>query len=237
MGNRLGIASVTAGLLLTTYALPSYASDTPVEVILATSVEQAEPENLQTLEVAAPAEPRASIHRDGFSVTLPPPPPPVKKAPPAKKTAAASQGSAASASSSGGITWPVGSGARISSGFGYRAAPCSGCSTNHKGVDFTPGNGTPVKAMAAGVVSYAGSQGSYGTYVMVDHVIAGQKITTVYAHLQSNSLGVSAGQNIAQGQQVGRVGSTGASTGPHLHFEVRVNGVPVNPVPWMKANG
>src|SRR5690606_34029763 len=91
---------------------------------------------------------------------------------------------------------------------------------NHRGVDIANATGTTVKAAASGYVSYAGAMGTYGNVVMITHSINGQAYTTVYAHL--NSIAVSAGQGVSQGQYIAGMGSTGRSTGPHLHFEVHI---------------
>ncbi|MDI2097757.1 M23 family metallopeptidase [Ruicaihuangia caeni] len=119
------------------------------------------------------------------------------------------------------VKWPVPAGSKISSGFGGRSAPCAGCSTNHDGVDFTPGAGTPVAALADGVVTEVGNpSGGLGVYAMIEHVIDGARYTSVYGHMQLGSLSVAVGQQVTAGQQLGRVGSTGQSTGPHLHLEL-----------------
>ena len=99
---------------------------------------------------------------------------------------------------------------------------------NHKGIDFRNPTGTPIYAAEGGTVSTAGWTGGYGYLVIVKH---GGGIETYYAHC--SSLNVKVGQTVSKGQQVARVGSTGNSTGPHLHFEVRVNGTPVNPIGWL----
>ena len=100
----------------------------------------------------------------------------------------------------------------------------TGESSMHRGIDFVPGYGAPVFAIADGNVVVAGGGGEYGNYVVIDH---GTGLSTAYGHL--SAILVSAGQPVKAGQQVGRVGSTGNSTGPHLHFETRLNGVAVNP--------
>lgn len=122
-----------------------------------------------------------------------------------------------------GLAWPA-RGA-ITSGFGLRRHPLFGIVRPHHGVDIAAPWGTPVRAAAAGNVVYAGWFGGYGKLVVVDH---GGGIATLYGHL--SSIAVSGGQRVAAGDLVGRVGSTGYSTGPHLHFEVRVDGRPVNPL-------
>ncbi|MGV8970121.1 MAG: M23 family metallopeptidase [Microbacteriaceae bacterium] len=126
----------------------------------------------------------------------------------------------------------------LSSGFGYRASPCAGCTSNHEGLDLTPGAGTPVYAVADGVVAYPdGASGALGVAIEIAHVIDGVNVTTVYAHMQSGSLTVTAGDAVTAGQQIGRVGNTGASTAPHLHFEVRPGGGnAIDPLAWLRAH-
>lgn len=119
------------------------------------------------------------------------------------------------------IVWPVVDWSKRASGFGPRSAPCSGCSTYHDGVDFNPGAGTPVMSVADGVVVLATENGGgLGVNVEVQHNIGGELITTSYAHMEYGSLQVSEGQPVSAGQQIGLVGSTGQSTGPHLHLEM-----------------
>ncbi len=134
------------------------------------------------------------------------------------------------------VVYPLGPGAPQTDGFGYRSAPCAGCSTDHQGVDWTPGAGTPVASIADGVVVAAGYDGTFGMKVEVEHVIDGQAVRTLYAHLQSGSVPVGVGQAVEVGQVIGAVGSTGQSTGAHLHFEVHLGGSPVDPVAWLAAN-
>lgn len=111
---------------------------------------------------------------------------------------------------------------RYTSGYGYRSHPIYGDGRMHHGVDFANSIGTPVVSAADGVVSYASTFSTYGNAVMVTHSIDGQTYTSLYAHL--NSINVSVGQTVSKGQQIGTLGNTGNSTGPHLHFEIHVGG-------------
>ena len=129
---------------------------------------------------------------------------------------------------SGGFTWPVPSGGRISSSFGSREAPTEGASTYHKGIDIAASSGSKVVAAAGGEVVIATYSASAGNYVMINH---GSGVYTVYMHMAN--LGVSEGQEVKQGESIGSVGSTGYSTGPHLHFGIRENGSYVDPQNFM----
>lgn len=151
----------------------------------------------------------AAVVRDGYTVTDPP-----------------------------ALQWPVPSGTRVADGFGPRVAPCAGCSSLHQGVDFDAGSGAQVHAIAAGVVVETNSPGysALGTHVTIQHLIGGQTVTSVYAHMQAGSMRLRVGDVVTVGQVVGLVGSTGASTGAHLHFEIRAGGTtPVNPLAWLRA--
>ncbi|HAM27647.1 MAG TPA: hypothetical protein DCP11_13375 [Microbacteriaceae bacterium] len=136
----------------------------------------------------------------------------------------------------GTIQWPFPVAVPISSGFGPRVAPCSGCSSFHEGIDFTPGSGVGIGAIADGVVSLVSSSGAYGNHVIIDHVINGQKVQSLYAHMQTGSVVVTVGQAVKVTQVIGKVGSTGESTGAHLHLEIHLDGTPVDPFAWLKAN-
>lgn len=136
----------------------------------------------------------------------------------------------------GTIQWPFPTTVPISSGFGPRAV-CSYCSSYHLGIDFTPGSGVPIQAITEGVVSAVNlDSGGLGNHVIIDHVINGQRVQTVYAHMQWGSIQVAVGQAVSVGTIVGAVGSTGVSTGAHLHFEVHLDGTPVDPYVWLQAN-
>jgi murein DD-endopeptidase MepM/ murein hydrolase activator NlpD len=114
---------------------------------------------------------------------------------------------------------------RITSGFGYRIHPILGVRKMHTGVDIAASTGTPIQAAAPGRVIHSGEMGGYGRCIIIDH---GGGVATLYGHC--SSLSVWAGQQVKQGQTIGRVGTTGLTTGPHLHFEVRRNGTPVDPL-------
>ncbi|WP_353216015.1 M23 family metallopeptidase [Sandarakinorhabdus sp.] len=116
-------------------------------------------------------------------------------------------------------------GARMTSGFGMRLHPLLGFSRMHQGVDFGAGTGTPIMAAGGGTISFAGWHGGHGQYVMVRH---NKDLATAYAHM--SRIAVKPGQKVRQGQIIGQVGSTGMSTGPHLHYEVWLRGRPANPV-------
>jgi murein DD-endopeptidase MepM/ murein hydrolase activator NlpD len=124
------------------------------------------------------------------------------------------------AASAAGFVWPVHG--VLTSGFGWRWGRM------HEGVDLAVSTGTPVVAAAAGTVIVAGWMGGYGNLVVVDH---GNGISTAYGHNTSVTVGV--GQSVAQGQLIAYSGSTGHSTGPHVHFEVRINGSPVDPMGYL----
>lgn len=119
-------------------------------------------------------------------------------------------------------------GARVTSVFGPRMHPILQEMRTHDGVDFGAGTGTPIRTAADGVVVYAGPRGGYGNATVVDH---GNSLATLYAH--QSAIHVSVGQRVTRNQAVGAVGSTGYSTGPHLHFEVRVQGTPVDPLRYL----
>lgn len=118
-------------------------------------------------------------------------------------------------------------GARLSSGFGRRAHPIHGSVRMHNGVDFAAPLGTTVHATQSGKITFMGRRSGYGLMVEVSHA---QDIQTIYAHLSAVNETLKVGQQIARGQDIGRVGSTGTSTAPHLHYEVIVDGRPVPPL-------
>lgn len=125
---------------------------------------------------------------------------------------------------------PVGRTLEQTSGFGYRVDPFTRSAAMHTGLDFRVEHGTPIRATGAGRVAESSHHGGYGLMVEIDH---GRGVTTRYAHL--SELAVMAGDRIESGQIVGRAGSTGRSTGPHLHYETRVNGEPVDPQRFLQT--
>jgi murein DD-endopeptidase MepM/ murein hydrolase activator NlpD len=124
-------------------------------------------------------------------------------------------------------TWPVEG--RLTDGFGDRRNPFGGYSVEfHTGQDIATNYGTPVTATANGVVTFTGYQNGYGQLVVIDH---GGGLTTRYGHL--SHIDATVGQSITRGDLVGHVGSSGRSTGPHLHYEIRINDEPVDPIPYL----
>lgn len=157
----------------------------------------------------------------------------------AARAAAAAAAASASAQSSGGqgasdnwvqgtgqLGWPVSG--EITSPYGYRVHPIWGTTIYHSGIDIGVDEGTPVHAADGGVVVWSGWMGGYGYAVVIDH---GNGLSTLYGH--NSELAVDEGQSVAKGQVISYAGSTGNSTGPHVHFEVRVNGDPVDPMGYL----
>ena len=130
--------------------------------------------------------------------------------------------------SGGGFVWPCPASRTITSGFGSRTSPTAGASSNHRGIDIGCASGSRIVAAANGFVSFTGYFGSGGQTVIIDH---GNGLSTLYMHL--SAFAVSQGTNVKAGTVIGYAGSTGVSTGPHLHFGVRQNGVYVNPLGYL----
>ena len=120
---------------------------------------------------------------------------------------------------------------KITSPFGYRTAPTAGATTDHKGVDYSVPVGTDILSTAPGVVSEAAYSASRGNYVIVNH---GGGLSSVYEHL--DSIAAKIGQTVAQGERIGSSGNTGITTGPNLHFEIRENGVAVDPLKYLSGS-
>ncbi|MFP3986720.1 peptidoglycan DD-metalloendopeptidase family protein [Streptomyces sp. E11-3] len=169
-------------------------------------------------QASAPAKPKAKTEAK-----------PQAKAKPAASTSTASK--ATKAATTTGFTAPVAGGVSTQ----YRASGAMWSSGYHTGTDFAAPSGTPIKAVGAGTVVSAGWSGSYGNEVVIRHADGHY---SQYAHM--SSLGVSAGQSVSGGQQIGLVGSTGNSTGPHLHFEIRTGqgyGSDVDPLAYLRSHG
>lgn len=128
------------------------------------------------------------------------------------------------------LQYPLLTGTGITSGFGPRGGRM------HNGADLFPGYGTPIYSIAAGVVTQASGGGDYGNHVIIDHVIDGQPVTSVYAHMAPGTMAVSVGDHVGVGTYLGGVGETGNAQGAHLHFEIRPGGgAAVDPYPWIAA--
>ncbi|MBI1377045.1 MAG: peptidoglycan DD-metalloendopeptidase family protein [Frankiales bacterium] len=138
----------------------------------------------------------------------------------------ASSGGSSSATPTGSLMWPI-PGAYVVGGVGWRVHPVYGYRSCHTGLDIHGAYGTPIHAAAAGTVIEVLNYGAYGLHTVISH---GGALSTMYAHQSSTTVHV--GQVVAKGQVIGYVGATGWVTGPHLHFEVHVNGVPYDPMGW-----
>lgn len=134
------------------------------------------------------------------------------------------------------VQWPVDPSSPVASGFGPRIAPCRGCSSFHQGTDFDPGRGTPIAAIADGVVTEVGNpSGGLGVYAIIRHSIDGVTFSSLYGHMLLGSLQLHVGESVTRGQLVGRVGSTGASTGAHLHFGIETaSGTLIDSLAWIR---
>jgi hypothetical protein len=225
-------AMLAAGAIAVTYGLPAYA--VPDDIAGgAVAVHNPATGEIQTLQVDGADYTVTS--EEAFSVTLPPPPPVV----PVQTLSTTAGASAALAAVPAGtdVRWPIPSSLRISSPFGPRASPCSGCSSNHQGLDFDPGSGAAIQAIAQGVVrQVVSSNTGLGVHVVIDHDIDGSRISSTYAHMQFGSVPLRAGQVVEAGTPVGRVGTTGASTGPHLHFELAYGSKRIDPYQWLMTH-
>lgn len=166
-----------------------------------------------------PGAVRAAVSRDSYTVTAP--------APRAPERIEAAAGVA------GRVIRPADGPVSAQGGFGARLVPgCAACSTMHAGVDFAATGGSEARTVLDGDVIAAGASGGYGNMVLIRHATG---LTTRYGHL--DTIAVHVGQHVTAGTRIGLVGSTGISTGPHLHFEVITNGTPIDPVPWLHDHG
>jgi murein DD-endopeptidase MepM/ murein hydrolase activator NlpD len=226
------------GGLVATVAIPAFGALTPTAS--AKTLQQVAAGDAQTLVVASNAT-AESVQRDTYSATTP------QELAKAKAEAAAAARAKARAAApaytkkshfnyglvapgTGAVRWPLAHVEKIGDGYLARGG-------EHQGVDLLDPAGTPIFAAAAGVVrTSAESVGGYGVCIYIDSVINGQRVTTVYGHMIYGSRLVQVGQKVAVGQQIGSVGSTGRSTANHLHFEVHLNGVTIDPLAWIEAN-
>ncbi|MGG4144890.1 peptidoglycan DD-metalloendopeptidase family protein [Paenibacillus algorifonticola] len=156
----------------------------------------------------------------------------------AAAAAAAAAGKGNGSSGNGGAVYtggklgmPIFDSYRISSGYGYRIHPITGAKKLHTGIDFAAPQGTAIHAAESGVVILAQRWSGYGNAVIIDH---GGGMWTLYGHIREGGIKVSKGDSVTKGQKIAEVGSTGNSTGPHLHFEVRINGTTTDPSSYLK---
>lgn len=213
--------AAAAAVLFAAAALPgpTSAAAAPVAPLAAASPEQ-------TLTVTAAAV-DPTLQRDSFTISA--------AAAPASASGRA-VGAVGAVTGGGDVQWPFPGPVPMSSGFGYRIAPCASCSTAHQGLDLTPGLGTAIGAAAGGRVRVAGWHSEFGQYAIIDHQINGQLVSTLYAHMTPGSSPLRTGQQVAAGDRVGLVGSSGRSTGAHLHLEVHQGGTtPINPETWLRT--
>lgn len=132
------------------------------------------------------------------------------------------------------VQWPFVVGVPLGDGFGPRRAPCLGCSTFHTGLDLQPGRGAPIQVVAGGIVREAGvSLEGLGVWAKIESQIDGRTVTSIYAHMEYGSLQLVRGQIVTAGDRVGNVGSSGQTTGPHLHLEIVDDGAVVDPYEWI----
>lgn len=139
------------------------------------------------------------------------------------------------------LVFPLPNGTWVNtSDYGWREDPFTGERDFHSGTDWAAADGTPILALADGVVSFAGPSGGYGNLIVIEHTIEGERIASAYAHMWDDGLLVSVGDRVIAGQHIGNVGSNGKSTGAHLHFEIRpggTNSAAVDAEPWLAARG
>ncbi|GAA1784407.1 M23 family metallopeptidase [Agromyces lapidis] len=219
-----------AGGMAVATSVPAIAITTSHTDTSATSQTAAIVGDPQSLEVAADAA-VSTITPGTYVVESAPPPPP----PPAPIAVAELE--AEPVFNGPVVAWPVLYPDRISSSFGPRTAPCAGCSTDHDGVDFNSGDGTPVMAVAAGtVISSTDAGGGYGVMIEIEHQVDGSTVTSLYAHMSYGSRLVEVGDTVSAGEQIGSIGSTGQSTGAHLHLEMYgTDGVRFDGYAWLAA--
>ncbi|WIB15459.1 peptidoglycan DD-metalloendopeptidase family protein [Curtobacterium sp. MCPF17_050] len=216
--SSLTVTSAVAALVMFgASAMPAHAGTGP-SVATSTLAPTVTTQDFAVTQVAL-----ASTSRDGFTV--------------GGGVAAADAKPGASVTYGGAVRSPFPGPVRMSSGFGYRTAPCGACSSLHQGLDFNPGMGAPIGAVAAGTVRVSGVYFSYGETVIIDHVVDGRKVSTLYGHMIPGSSPLQVGDRVEPGQFIGSVGSSGVSTGAHLHLEVLMDGtLPIDPAAWIAAH-
>ncbi|WP_220036784.1 M23 family metallopeptidase, partial [Curtobacterium sp. MCBD17_021] len=216
--SRLTVTSAVAALVMFgASAMPAHAG-TGTSAATSTLAPAVTTQDFAVTQVAL-----SSTSRDGFTV--------------GGGVAAADATAGDTVTYGGAVRSPFPGPVRMSSGFGYRSAPCAACSSLHQGLDFNPGMGAPIGAVAAGTVRVSGVYFSYGETVIIDHVVDGRKVSTLYGHMIPGSSPLRVGDRVEPGQFVGSVGSSGVSTGAHLHLEVLMDGtLPVDPAAWIAAH-
>jgi murein DD-endopeptidase MepM/ murein hydrolase activator NlpD len=139
------------------------------------------------------------------------------------------------------VVFPLPSGTWVrSSGFGTRIDPVTGRPAFHAGTDFSAAEGTPIFAIADGIVSWAGPYGGYGQLIVIEHTVNGERVASAYGHMWPIGVHVTVGERVTAGEHIADVGSSGKSTGSHLHFEIRPGGAfkpPIDAEPWLAAHG
>ncbi len=225
-------AMVFAGALAVGMSVPANAFNTGADsVVLTQASEQTIPQQTQSM-AADSAVSSTSAVRDGYTVT--------SWAEMLRLQFGSRDYSYSLGDPNGAIRWPFPYAVPISSGYGSRNAPCRGCSSQHQGVDFTPGVGTPIYAVAGGIVAVHDDDAyGFGNHVIIDHgdlLGDGSDIQSLYAHMLQGSSPLVVGDPIEVGDFIGLVGMTGTATGNHLHFEIHVNEVPVDPFAWLQTN-
>ncbi|MET0974584.1 MAG: M23 family metallopeptidase [Leifsonia sp.] len=235
-GSRHIAAKGMAGLVMGVVALLAVATSTPANALLSAADVQAAAVTAQSA-ATGPAQTMSvsddvgaiAVQRDGYDTAT-------------VAQVAANSGIRLEATftnnPNGTVQWPFLVGVHIGDRYGSR--DCAGCSSDHHGQDFNPGLGASIQAIADGVVSYAeDGDGDLGVHMMIDHVINGEVVTSVYAHMIHGSMNFKVGDHVKVGDIVGKTGDTGMSTGPHLHFEIRLGGKDgpwTDPLVWLYAN-
>lgn len=228
---RLSVfGSVAAALLFISNATPALAADLAGN---ATTLTAHSSMTGQTYTVQGTAIVGAS--RDAYTVTVPVPV--IARYTSPDPSTAGSGATASVNTATGSIRWPFPTMVPLSSTFGYRAAPCASCSSYHEGIDMLGGYGNRIGAIAAGTVRISGIDPNYGQYVVIDHIINGQHLSSLYAHMIYGSSPLHVGEHVPVGAMVGLLGSTGDSTGPHLHLSILINGTTfIDPLAWLQKN-